>query len=1428
MKTSIESNLRKWSALGALVSCLLGAASGHAATLYVATDSPADGPGTTWATAFHTIQGAVNVATNGDTVWVTNGVYASGGVLTPGYSLSNRVYITQAITLQSVNGPANTFIVGAADPASTNGPAAVRCVYLVTNAIVSGFTLTNGHTLTTENYNYNDSGAGAFLDHGGTVSNCVLTGCSSYGPGSGAYLYHAGTVNNCTFTGNAGGAQSAGGGAYLDKGGTLNNCLLSGNSTYYRGGGAQCNEGGTLNNCTVVGNRVKYYDGGGVYCANSGTLNNCIVYSNTPGGNDNIWGGYTARYTCAPGLSGNGCITNDPQFVNAPAGDYRLAGTSPCVNTGTNGDWTSGMTDLDGNPRTFGGKADMGAYELIASAVTYVALNGSHTWPYATWSTAATNIQGAVDAVADNGTIWVTNGVYATGGAPNGSPAMSNRVCITNDITLQSVNGPSVTVIKGAPDAATGGLGTNATRCVFMSAGFLAGFTLTNGYTRTDADWNTQQGGGGALLRGGVISNCVVTACVSSHFAGGLDLFGGDAWNCLIFGNSSYDGGGLVLQGSEAFNCLVRNNRASNRGGGVFFWQSGTLGSCTVAGNSATNAGGGAYFYQGGVSRNTIIYFNTTNGVANNWTTNGSGSSFVNNCTTPALPGDVRIVTDDPRLMNLAAGDCRLKPGSPCIDDAQNHLASGANDLAGNPRIINYTVDIGAYEYTFPSLTITNSVTSVATNQESIVLGGTSAYLTGLITYANAASGASGSLPAQAVWTTPEIPLLYGPNQINVTGTNYGGAVASSSITITRQSPPAPFVDLTNQAASVVYSVPNYPIGGTNNAYVVGTMWWTNSATGASGTFAANSPWQVTGIALAVGANSITVYGTNQIGVVSSDSVVITGTLPLATYVAMGGSNVPPYETWANAATTIQAAVDMTAPGGTVWVSNGVYAAGGKVTPGKTLFNRVCLTADITVQSLNGPTNTIIVGAGPRGASAVRGAYLSAGVLSGFTLTNGNTLSTSGFGFLLGRSGGGAFLDNGGTLSNCIVTGSSATEFGGGVCLNLAGTLNDSTIQGNSTSGGTESNGGGGGVACVQGGVVNRCLISGNTATKSTAGGGVGGGVLLENGAACNSCIISNNSASINGGGGVELAGGGRLNNSTICRNTTGGGGGGVQFENNGGAANNCLVYANTAGDRGGGAYLNAGGVMNNCTLAGNTSTLDSDDGGGAWLTDGGTLNNCIVSGNTQDGAWNIGVSGAGTTVRYTCSPGLSGSGNLTNAPLFVNAAANNYRLLAGSPCIDAGTNEAWMTSAVDLDGNPRLVGANVDMGAYEAPSYTASGILIAWLRQYGLATDGSADALDPDTDGCNNRQEYIADTNPTNAASYFHIESVTHLPPLTVRFLSSASRVYSLCAATNLDNAPWTVIAGQSNVMGTGGSMSLRDTNAAAASFYRVQVALP
>jgi hypothetical protein len=59
-----------------------------------------------------------------------------------------------------------------------------------------------------------------------------------------------------------------------------------------------------------------------------------------------------------------------------------------------------------------------------------------------------------------------------------------------------------------------------------------------------------------------------------------------------------------------------------------------------------------------------------------------------------------------------------------------------------------------------------------------------------------------------------------------------------------------------------------------------------------------------------------------------------------------------------------------------------------------------------------------------------------------------------------------------------------------------------------------------------------------------------------------------------------------------------------------------------------------------------------------------------------------------------------TGAGNQTAAPLFVMAAGGDYHEAPGSPTIDAGV--ADQLGALDLDGNPRILGPAVDIGAYE------------------------------------------------------------------------------------------------------------------------------
>src|SRR5262249_23218599 len=84
-------------------------------------------PYTNWATAATNIQDAVDAALAGDEIMVTNGIYAGGGVG------DNRVSISKPLTIQSVNGSGLTVI---------DGGGVVRCVWLTTNASLSGLTLT--------------------------------------------------------------------------------------------------------------------------------------------------------------------------------------------------------------------------------------------------------------------------------------------------------------------------------------------------------------------------------------------------------------------------------------------------------------------------------------------------------------------------------------------------------------------------------------------------------------------------------------------------------------------------------------------------------------------------------------------------------------------------------------------------------------------------------------------------------------------------------------------------------------------------------------------------------------------------------------------------------------------------------------------------------------------------------------------------------------------------------------------------------------------------------------------------------------------------------------------------------------------------------------------------------------------------------------
>ncbi len=391
-------------------------------------------------------------------------------------------------------------------------------------------------------------------------------------------------------------------------------------------------------------------------------------------------------------------------------------------------------------------------------------------------------------------------------------------------------------------------------------------------------------------------------------------------------------------------------------------------------------------------------------------------------------------------------------------------------------------------------------------------------------------------------------------------------------------------------------------------------------------------------------------------------------------YVSPSGSNTAPYDTWEKAAHVIQDALDLARGGDLVWVGDGEYASGGKVTNG--LLTRVVVPDYVELRSVNGAGSTLLRGAAgtgtnaPFGPDAVRGAYVGAFArMSGFTVVGGHTdwaapEEEEGGEDELAEEGedddhlsGGGIYVWGGTVMDCVAV-SNAAMTGGGIFVDgeggdllATGRVEHCEMVDN------EAQWGGGGVSIMDGGEVWNALIVGNVAQ-------FGGGAMIE----------------------YE----GRLVNGLVTENQS-------QHESRDGA----------------GVLLLDGGSLENCTVVNNESAatngfavrafVEEEEGSGPFTC--GDMQNCIVWSNINAGpGWADLAVSTMELVEHSCAPELTAGvhGNLVSDPEFVNAASGDYGLAVGSPCIDSGTNQAWMAEAVDLTGEARIVNAIVDLGAFE------------------------------------------------------------------------------------------------------------------------------
>ena len=225
-------------------------------------------------------------------------------------------------------------------------------------------------------------------------------------------------------------------------------------------------------------------------------------------------------------------------------------------------------------------------------------------------------------------------------------------------------------------------------------------------------------------------------------------------------------------------------------------------------------------------------------------------------------------------------------------------------------------------------------------------------------------------------------------------------------------------------------------------------------------------------------------------------------------------------------------------------------------------------------------------------------------------------------------------------------------------------------------------------------------------------------------------CVISTNSAVL--GGAIACTNSKSRPEITNCRVTANSavvGGGGIYCNGASPVIRNCMMSGNFA-PNGGAIYShNAGNpVIVNCTISGNAT---SDSAGAIYCYNSSnlTINNSILWNNTARYASEIlvGSLDAPTSIRISHSdiqdPDENviydsdctvdwGQGNIDIDPHFVkvgyidnsrNYVEGDYHLLEDSPCIDAGDPASIVgPGETDIDGNPRILGAKIDLGADE------------------------------------------------------------------------------------------------------------------------------
>ena len=394
---------------------------------------------------------------------------------------------------------------------------------------------------------------------------------------------------------------------------------------------------------------------------------------------------------------------------------------------------------------------------------------------------------------------------------------------------------------------------------------------------------------------------------------------------------------------------------------------------------------------------------------------------------------------------------------------------------------------------------------------------------------------------------------------------------------------------------------------------------------------------------------------------------------------------------------SIQAAVNAAVDGTTVLVGPGAYTA----SYGEYLVE--VQGKDIYVKSTDGPAATVLVGSTDRSTVAFTRDYIPAGSaytyvptglgagVEGFTITHPN------------YNGEGVYVSCqcSATIKGNIIEGNGSLGNGGGIHADLWGTgtvhVLDNVIRDN------ESHRGGG--IALYGGEAVRIAYNVITDNRAVIGAGIWDecGALIENNVISENTVIGVDEDDEGIGGGIALGEvdypvAAIVRNNVILSNVAAVGGGvgcypesSVELLNNVIAGNAANMFG-AFGGYGGGIQLwgSSSHLLRNNTVFGNYSAYT---GGGIRSSPASFMSaqNNVFWANTAPDRPQVSENADLVMLTYSdIQGGWIGTGNIDTDPLFVDPAANDFQLLAGSPCIDAGDP----ATGLDVDGTRRDMGA--------------------------------------------------------------------------------------------------------------------------------------